>query len=199
MTEHEPDEGDPAPAWPQLVADASHGRAEAHDRLFQALYAQLHRQARRALWRQGAGVSLGATTLLHETYLAVQHNQQAAFVDEAHFLAYAARAMRGLIIDHVRRRRAHKRGGLFEFTTLNTELGEETAEAQALEALSDALDTLARLDARLAELVDLKFFCGLSLIEIAKLRGVSERTAQRDWEKARLLLHHELGGVPLSA
>jgi RNA polymerase sigma factor (TIGR02999 family) len=102
-------------------------------------------------------------------------------------MAYAARAMRGLIIDYARERRALKRGGAFEFTTLSTDGAEQVAEAEGLQSVSDALEDLARIDRTLAEVVDLKFFCGLSFAEIASLRGVSERTVQRDWEKARLL------------
>jgi len=101
--------------------------------------------------------------------------------------------MRGLIIDHVRGRRALKRGGEFHFTELNTDVGESVPQETAdLERLNDALEELAGADAPLAELVDLKFFCGLTFADIAALRGVSERTVQRDWNKARLYLHDTL-------
>jgi RNA polymerase sigma factor (TIGR02999 family) len=111
-------------------------------------------------------------------------------------MAYAARAMRGLIIDHYRNHRAQKRGGQLEFTPLHTNLPQlqDDARAIALDGLGDALESLAVIDARLAECVDLKFFCGLSFVEIARLRNVSERTIQRDWDKARLLLSHLMRG-----
>jgi RNA polymerase sigma factor (TIGR02999 family) len=158
-------------------------------RLFTAFYGELHRRAHREL-RQGSAVPLGATTLLHETFLNIRDRQEVAFEDPRQFIAYAARAMRGLIIDHLRSRRAQKRGGGLDFATLPAELPPAAEDAQTLriEALSDALESLALIDPRLAECVDLKFFCGLSFGQIAQLRLVSERTVQRDWEKARLLL-----------
>ena len=107
-------------------------------------------------------------------------------------MGYAARVMRGLIIDHARNRRAQKRGGQFEITSLSTDIAESVPDAAALTRLSDALDDLATVDARLARVVDLKFFCGFSFTEIAAMCGVSERTAQRDWDKARIYLHQVL-------
>jgi RNA polymerase sigma factor (TIGR02999 family) len=101
--------------------------------------------------------------------------------------------MRGLIIDHVRNRRARKRGGLFEITALDTSVADQAANEHELQQISDALDELAKVDATLAEVVDLKFFCGFSFTEIAAIRDVSERTVQRHWEKARLYLHHAIG------
>ena len=122
-----------------------------------------------------------------------------AFPDRARFMAYAARAMRGLVIDHVRRRRAQKRGGLFEITALDTTVADQVADEHELQQISDALDELAKVDPALAEVVDLKFFCGFSFAEIAAMRGVSERTVQRQWEKARLYLHRALGhSLPLA-
>ena len=105
-----------------------------------------------------------------------------------------ARAMRGIIIDHARRTSAQKRGGGAREVTLTSELGSAAAgDVATLERLSDALDELAALEPALAELVDLHFFCGYSLGEVAEMRGVSERTVQRDWRKARLLLQREVG------
>jgi RNA polymerase sigma factor (TIGR02999 family) len=107
-------------------------------------------------------------------------------------MAYAARAMRGLVIDYARSRRAQKRGAGFELTSLPTEIPESVGDAAQLELLGDAVQELAKVDPALAQLVDLKFFCGLSFGDIAALRRVSERTVQRDWEKARILLFHAL-------
>jgi hypothetical protein len=106
-----------------------------------------------------------------------------AFPDRARFMGYAARVMRRLVIDHVRRRQAAKRGGMFELTALDTTVAEPADNAQQLERLSDALDELATVDAVSAEVVDLKFFCGFTFAEIAGMRGLSERTVQRQWEK----------------
>jgi len=162
------------------------------DTLFANLYSELHRTARRELFRRGGGLTLSATTLVHEAYLGMSALESAAFPDRARFMAYAARAMRGLVIDHVRRRSSQKRGGRFEMTALETTLAERLSDADALQDISDALDELAEFEPALAEVVDLKFFCGFSFPEIAAMRGVTERTAQRQWEKARLFLHRTM-------
>jgi RNA polymerase sigma factor (TIGR02999 family) len=107
-------------------------------------------------------------------------------------MGYAARVMRGLVIDYARNRQAQKRGGRFEFTTLTDQHVETIVDDRQLSRLGEALDQLAELDASLSEIVDLKFFCGLSLSEIAAMRGISERTAQRQWEKARIYLHRNM-------
>jgi RNA polymerase sigma factor (TIGR02999 family) len=163
------------------------------DALFNELYSDLHRLARRELRRQGSIAGLGATTLLHEAYLSISGKTGIAFTNPAGFMGYAARVMRGLIIDDVRRQRSQKRGGLFQITALRTFHAESVADAHSLEQISDALDELAELEPDLAEVIELKFFCGLSFAEIAAVRGVSERTIQRKWEKGRLYLHHALG------
>ena len=165
----------------------------AHGAMFATLYAELRQIAQRELQR-GGGLTLSATTLLHEAYFKVQQRSDLAFPDQARFLAYAARAMRTLLIDYARSRQAQKRGGAFEITSLPTELPEQAVEPAELEQMGAAIDTLATLDPGLAELVDLKFFCGYSLLEIASIRGVSERTMQRDWDKARVLLKRALEG-----
>lgn len=165
----------------------------AAEALFDSLYAELHRLARRELRRRGSMGGLGVTTVLHEAYLSMSGGTGGkVFADPGRFMAYASRVMRGLIIDDVRRRRSAKRGGLFEITSLGTDHGERTPHAEALTRISDALDELARVEPDLAEIVDLKFFCGFSFIEIAAMRGVSERTIQRNWEKGRLYLHHAI-------
>jgi RNA polymerase sigma factor (TIGR02999 family) len=163
-----------------------------HDAWFAALYAQLHRLARREAGRLGPLADLGTTTLLHEAYLDLRQRDGLAFPTEGHFVAYVARAMRGVVIDRVRSRHADKRGGQFDITSLNTQHAEECAEPQLLVDISGALDELAKFEPLLAQVVDLKFFCGFSMIEIAALMHSSERTAQRQWEKARLLLHRAL-------
>ena len=174
---------------------------EVQSALFASLYDELRHMARREL-RRGGGLTLSATTLLHETYCKLQQADGTSFPDEARFLAYASRAMRTLVIDYARTRQAQKRGGGYEITSLPTELPEAAvAEVHELERLSQAIDTLAQLDASLAQLVDLKFFCGYSLIEIAAMRGISERSAQREPSEARSfiarLLKRSLEGQPL--
>jgi len=168
------------------------------DALFGTLYAELHRLARRKLSRSVAGGGLGVTTLLHEAYLSISRREGTVFADHGRFMAYAARVMRGLIIDDVRRRRSEKRGGLFQITSLLTDHG-YVSHPQALLGIGDALEELAEVEPNLAEVIDLKFFCGFSFAEIAAMQGVSERTIQRNWEKGRLYLHHAIGSVPPAA
>ena len=183
----------------QLIASADRGDRSAADALFATLYAELHRLARRELARQGANADLGVTTLLHEAYLAIAGREGIAFPDRARFMAYASRVMRGLIIDYARERQAQKRGGAFHLTSLGTGDMDRLADAQELGRIGDALDELATIDPGLAEVIDLKFFCGFSFVEIAAMRGVSERTVQRDWEKGRIYLHGALTNVSASS
>jgi RNA polymerase sigma factor (TIGR02999 family) len=172
-----------------LIGKAEQGDSTAADALFAALYSELRRLAQRQLARHGGPPSLSATTLLHQAYIDMAESSGPSFPDRSRFIGYAARVMRGLIIDHARRQRAQKRGGLFEITLLATDPGDNSIDDRELVAISDALDELSKMDASLAELVDLKFFCGFSFAEIAAMRNVSERTVQRSWEKARIFLH----------
>jgi RNA polymerase sigma factor (TIGR02999 family) len=172
-----------------LIAAAENGDSSAADALFAALYAELHGLASRQLARSAGNLTLGTTTLLHEAYLNINRRDGAAFPDRARFMAYAAKVMRGLLIDYVRGRKAQKRGGLFEIGTLPEDVAAPSPSGKHLAQIGAALDEMALLDAPLAELVDLKFFCGFTFAEIAAMRGVSERTIERHWEKARLLLH----------
>jgi RNA polymerase sigma factor (TIGR02999 family) len=160
-----------------------------NQRLFASLYDELRKLAERQL-RGSAGNPISPTTLLHEAYLGMSGND-AVFPDRARFLGYASRVMRSLIIDFVRERRALKRGSGFHITELNTEV-QPIAEQAELAKLSDALDELASRDPRLAEVVDLRYFCGFTVEEIAAQRGVDKRTVQRDWEKARAILFKDL-------
>ena len=181
-----------------LIATAERGDRAAADALFAALYSELHDMARRELARRGVAVSLGVTSLLHQAYLDMAARDGPSFPDKARFMTYAARVMRGLIIDHARNRHATKRGGEFEITSLDTDVANSLVDANELGQIGEALDVLAEQEAALAEIVDLKFFCGFSFAEIGALRGISERTVQRQWEKARIYLHRTLHGpLPL--
>lgn len=164
------------------------------DSLFALCYHELHRLAEHHLRRGGRALTLGPTTLLHEAYLNIAQREHVAFADRPRFLAYASRAMRGLVIDFARSRRAIKRGRQFEITLSPEESPSPQAmqSASELERLGDAIDELNEIEPGLAELVDLHFFCGFTFGEIAELRGVAERTVYRDWRKARVLLHHAL-------
>jgi len=175
-----------------LMQAAERGDQSAADALFSSLYSELHRIAKRELARQGVPVSLGATTLLHQAYIEMAPKEGTAFPDRARFMAYASRVMRGLIIDHARRRSAQKRGGQFHITSSGSEVVGEVVDDRELAGIGEALDQLAKDEPALAEMVDMKFFCGFTFQEIAALKGVSERTAQRQWEKARIYLHHKI-------
>ena len=165
---------------------------EAADALFSTLYSELHRLAKRELARQGSMASLSVTTLLHEAYLDMSARADVSFPDKGRFMGYAARVMRGLIIDQARRRMAVKRGGEFEITSLESDVAGRVADADELATIGEALDRLAKVEPDLAEIVDLKFFCGMSFAEIAAVRELSERTVQRKWEKARIYLRHSM-------
>ncbi len=171
---------------------AERGDRPAAEALFAGLYSELHRLAKRELARRGLEVTLSATTLLHEAYLDMAARDGPSFPGRAQFMGYAARVMRGLIIDHARERHAQKRGGLFEITSLDTEGMENAADHRELVRISETLDELGKVEPALAEIIDLKFFCGFSFAEIAAMRDVSERTVQRNWEKARIYLHRKI-------
>lgn len=175
-----------------LIEAAERGEGSATEALFTTLYSELHRLAKKQLARDGRGLTIGVTTLLHEAYLDMAGRSDAEFPDRARFMGYAARVMRTLIIDHVRNRQAQKRGGLFELTSLTSDPVESSADERKLTEISEALDKLAEADPELAELVDMKFFCGFSFGEIAAMRKISERTVKRQWRKARIYLHREL-------
>lgn len=174
-----------------LIGAAEKGDCAAADTLFSTLYSELRRLARRELARQGSPGSLSATTLLHEAYLDIAGREGNCFPDRPRFMAYATRVMRGLIIDNARSHNAIKRGGEFEITSLKTDADENPVDAKELSLISDALDQLAKVEPKLAELVDMKFFCGFSFAEIAAIEKLSERTVQRRWEKARIYLHRQ--------
>ena len=157
---------------------------------FQLLYHELRRRARGELFRHQA-LTLGATTLLHEAWLRLD-DKPLAFGTQAELVAYAGRVMRGIVIDHIRSRGAEKHGGAYQHVPYETSQDLRAMKDDEVLHLDDALKDLAATDARLAELVELRFFAGLTFAEIAALRDVSERTVQRDWEKARTLLYTAL-------
>jgi RNA polymerase sigma factor (TIGR02999 family) len=184
-----------APTISVLITSTESGDRSAADALFTALYGELHRLAERQLARRGSDLTLGVTTLLHEAYLDMAQREGSVFPDKGRFMAYAARVMRSLILDYVRDHRAQKRGGEFQITTLDEERAPAAGEETDLQGVGGALEKLTAVDPTLAEVVDLKFFCGFSLAEIAKMRGVSERTIQRQWEKAKIYLRSALEGA----
>jgi RNA polymerase sigma factor (TIGR02999 family) len=173
----------------KLLRAAGSGDREAADRVIALLYGDLHRMAHGRLQRSGDLTLLDTTALVHETYLRLQRSGHVEFADRKHFLAYAAQAMRTIVIDALRARRADRRGGDVMHVTLNTEVGESVAvPGDDVLRVHEALDELSSIDARLGRVVEMRYFGGLSEVEIADCLGVTERTVQRDWRKARLLL-----------
>ena len=168
----------PAPA-----ADADHSA------LFASLYVELRRLARREVRRQGGRDIMSTSTLVHEAWLNIRGRSSLAFAEHGQFLAYAARAMRGIVIDRLRARQAQKRGGDVVMTSLDDGHADHVAQPEPLHGIGEALEELAALEPELATVVDLTFFGGFTFAEVARMRGVSERTVGRQWQKARMLLH----------
>ena len=185
------DTGTSAPAH-KLTARSRSAANEHTEALFTSLYKDLLRLARREVRRNGAYDVLGTGTLVHETWLDISKRPALDFDEPGRFLAYAARTMRGLVIDRVRSRHAQKRGGGLVITSLDTLNADQVMQPETLQGIGEALEELEAVDPDLAQVVDLKFFCGFTLAEVACMKGVSERTVQRQWEKARMLLHRAL-------
>ncbi|AWV05945.1 ECF-type sigma factor [Marilutibacter maris] len=172
----------------QLLGAARAGDRGALDSVLATLYQELHTMARRQLAGQH-GHTLDATALVHEAYLKLVGRREAQFDDRAHFFAYAASAMRSVVVDYARQRLAQKRGGdLHRVTDLPEDLEGGLRLDEDTLGLDTALTRLADVDKRLAQVVELRYFGGLSELEIAGLLERSERSIRRDWQKARLFL-----------
>lgn len=172
-----------------LLARARDGDRAAFDSLFELLYPELRRIARARLAPHVRDAMLDTTALVHECYLKFAGAARLQPADRVHFLAYAATVMRSVIVDTARAGLAQRRGGDAAHVTLNTGVAEAVAnpEDEILD-VHEALDGLARLDPRLAKVVEMRYFGGMKETEIAESLGLTERTVRRDWEKARLLL-----------
>ena len=173
------------------------GDNDAADRLFSAVYDELRRIARRKLQRERAGHTLDTTALVHEAYLRLVDQTRTDWTDRAQFFAIASRVMRRVLIDHARARLAAKRGGARVAVTLGstddaTTFGLADKRADMLLAVDDALTRLAEREARLARVVECRFFGGLTDAETGQVLGVTERTVERDWVKAKDWLYREL-------
>jgi len=178
----------------QLLNTASTGDAAARDRLYQTLYGELRRLARSHVARAGT-ISLDASSLLHEAYLRFGGGVPGInFPNRKVFFAYAATVMRNVVIDHVREKRAEKRGGGQREITFNTAIADALLNEDNIEDLNDALEALDRIDARCRQVVDLRFFGGLSEEEVADALEISVPTVKRDWRKARAFLYQQLAG-----
>ncbi len=178
----------------KLLKDWSGGDSTALDRLIPLVYEELHRLAHQHMRRERAGHMLQTSALINEAYLRLADQSEMAFENRAHFFGIAARLMRQILVDEARKRSSAKRGGgaiqvsLAEVTTVAQE------QATNVVALDDALRNLERLDARQGEIVELRFFGGLSIDETAEVLKVSSGTVMRDWTFARAWLRNEMTG-----
>ena len=177
----------------QWLDAAREGDRGALDRVLETLYHELHAMARRQLAGQ-YGQTLDATALVHEAYLKLIGRREVQFDDRAHFFAYAASAMRSVVVDYARQRLAQKRGGdLHRVTELPEDLEGGLRLDEDMLGLDTALTKLGGVDVKLAQVVELRYFAGLSEQEIAELLKRSERSIRRDWQKARMFLLASLG------
>ncbi len=164
-------------------------RPDALDALYAQVYDQLRRLAHDQRARQGASETLNTTALVHEAYLRLAESDGAAWNDRNHFLALAARAMRYVVVDHARARLADKRGGGVRAISFDEDKLPPPDRAEDVVAIDEALTRLEGHDARLGQLVQLRFFAGLNYDEIAEVVGLSVPTVKRDWARARAWLY----------
>lgn len=168
------------------------GRQDSLDRLMPAVYEELRAVARHHLARHDANGTLTPTGLVHEAYLKLADHPQVQWRDRAHFFALASVVMRHVLVDRARARLAGKREGSLRQITLDSEFIAAPDQPDAMLALSDAIDRLAQVEPRLAQVVDCRFFGGMSDAAIADALEITVRTVQRDWAKARMLLRRAL-------
>jgi RNA polymerase sigma factor (TIGR02999 family) len=172
-----------------LLAAAQQGQAEALDKLFELLYPELRRIAAARMRKTDERVMLDTTSLVHECYLRLLKLDELSLNDRGHFLAYAAKVMRSVVVDLAREQQAQRRGGDMAFVTLDTAVasGLPNGEDEVLH-IHEALQALGEIDPRLVKVVEMRYFIGLDNTEIAQVLDVSTRTVERDWERARSFL-----------
>lgn len=176
----------------QLLARFRAGDREAESRLVPLVYGELRRLARMYLSREQAHVSLQPTALVHEAFLRLAGDGQPEWQNRAHFFAISARVMRQILVDRARRRGAFKRGGSRQKVELQDAIVFSEDKSEQLIALDQALSRLAQQDERQSQIVEMKFFGGLSTEDIARVLHLSPRTVKRDWMVARAWLHKEI-------
>jgi RNA polymerase sigma factor (TIGR02999 family) len=180
------------PAPTDILAELRSGRQESLDRLVPVVYNELRTIAHRHLAAMGRSATVQTTALVHEAYLKLVDQSRGEWKDRAHFFALASLSMRHILVDQAKARVALKRGGERRQVTLDdAEIGADD-QPEALLQLNDAMDRLAETQPRLARVVECRFFGGLTEEEIAEALGLTVRTVQRDWAKARMLLRRAL-------
>jgi RNA polymerase sigma factor (TIGR02999 family) len=176
----------------RALRQSTTGDSTAEAGVWRLVYDELHRIAHRELAGEAAGRTLSTTTLIHEAYFKLIDHEQTARRDRAHFYALACRAMRQVLVEHARSRKALKRAAGRQPITLADDVGAQEPEAEALVALDEALTRLAGFNERLARVVELRFYGGLSTAEAAEVLEVDARTVERDWLRARAYLYRML-------
>ncbi len=176
----------------ELLLTLGRGDRDAYNRLFPLIYDQLQRLAQNQVGRWQAPGQLRRTELIHEAYLKLIDQTQTEWKDRAHFYTVAAKAMRHILVDHHRREKAKKRGGSKEVLPFDDEYSEVEKYAEHLEALQELMGQLAGVSERMHTIVDLRFFVGFTIEEIAELLNVSTSTVDRDWKAARTWLYRQL-------
>jgi RNA polymerase sigma-70 factor (ECF subfamily) len=178
----------------RLLRDWRDGNRDALDQLMPLVYDELRRLARRQMRHQAPGHTLQTTAVVNEAYLRLVDQPGIDWQDRAHFFAVAAQAMRYLLVDHARSQHAAKRGGAAQHVELDEVAVLAPERSAELVALDEALSRLAALDPRQGQIVELRYFGGLSLEETAKVMGISAITVRREWTKAKAWLYRELSG-----
>lgn len=174
-----------------LLSAIGQGERDALGELYALLYPELHRLAHARVRRSGDMTLLDTTSLVHESYLRFEKSGALVIGDRAQFMAYAAQVMRSVVVDVVRRRQSERRGGDLihvEFDEANVASPPDPRDSEVLR-VHESLEELAAIDARLVKVVEMRYFSGMTEIEIAEVLGLTVRTVARDWEKARLFLH----------
>ncbi len=174
-----------------LLSALAEGHSEVFGELYAILYPELHRLAHSRVRRSGDMTLLDTTSLVHEAYLRFENTGAVTFRDRAQFMAYAARVMRSIVVDAVRRRGAERHGGAAVHVELDEAEALPAADPRDSEVLRvhESLEELAAIDPRLVQVVEMRYFAGMTVTEIAGVLNLAERTVARDWEKARLFLH----------
>ena len=178
----------------ELLGRIGRGDRDAANQLMPLVYEELHRLAAHYMRNERPGHTLQATALVNEAYLKLIAPQQNTFHSRSHFVAVAAQAMRHLLIDHARRRRTAKHGGLEQKIALEDNIVGTDSQSEELLSVDRALDRLAKIDARQAQVVELRYFGGLSVDETARVLDISPKTVKRDWSVARAWLKREIEG-----
>jgi len=187
---------EPAGQITDLLGEWSHDPKGSLDAVFPLVVAELRRIAASFLAAESQPNTLVATALVHELYLKLLQRERVSWQDRGHFFGFAARTMRRILVDQARRRGASKRGGALSILPLDEARVEHSEPALDVVDLDVALDELADLDPRLARVVELRYFVGLSIPEVAEILGVGTATVSRDWTTARTWLHRRLTTAP---